>query len=152
MIRAMPSRSLIAILLAAWMPWCCCILRTLMADSRACGDHRHQDADAAGASDGSSVSHVDACGGHQHDEVSVPLSPQGDPQDQKPCTCDSHKQTTIGLDKTTIEFPATVVLFPLPNWDLSWAPRWSSMALRTENWNQLRPATSLLRQHCALIV
>lgn len=150
MARVIPFRSLIALILAAWTAFCCCNLHYLMTVCEACGEHGHCDADGDDDRDASAVPHTHASVAHHHDDDSLPAQP--DKHDQKHCNCDGNKLTSIGLDKSTIDFPASVLLFILPDWKSSSLPQWRSMALPSENRSPLRPAASLLYQHCALVV
>ncbi len=152
MARVIPFRFLIALFLAAWTPFCCCNLHSVMNVCEVCGEHGHRDADGDDDHDGGNAPHTHANVAHHHDEDSLPAQQDKHKNDQKRCNCDGNKLTSIGLDKSTIEFPASALLFLLPRWETSWYPRWPLMALPSENRSPLRPATSLLYQHCALIV
>ena len=150
-----PSRWLLTVLLAVWMPLCCCDLQSFTSVCVACQD----DGDAR-----SGVAHPEADGAvhqhsplsHHHDDDSVPPSmpppKHGNDHNKGPCTCDDHKQTTVGILKATIELPTPALAYILPDWE----PSWSMPGLSAAHWSvsraPLRPLTSLLRQHCALVV
>ena len=149
MLRTSSFRPLIALFLAAWMPFCCCSLNTLVGACQACDEHGDDDGVAA-CHHGAANSHTAGTG--HHDEDSSPGHQDQPKRDQGPCTCDQSKQTTIGVEKNTIELPTPVVAYVLPEWEAVWLPHNDSLALSSENQAVRKPATSLLRQHCALIV
>jgi hypothetical protein len=152
MFRSIPWRSLLALVLAAWTPFCCCNLHTLLSVCEPCGHRGHCCSDADNEHDGGGADHGFASGAHDHDGDTSPAPSDQSRHDKKPCRCESQKQTSIGLDKNTIEFAAPAMLYILPSWDLAWAPRWSLMPRSRANASPLIPDTSLLRQHCALVV
>lgn len=148
MVQMTLFRFLIALLLAAWMPICCCSLHSLITACEACeghgggeAEHRH-----GGVSD-----HRHASGRH-HNQDTTPAQPEKPGHDDGPCTCDKQKQTTFGVVKTTVELPTPVLAYVLPAWDPNTLLRWRTMTSCCENRAPHRPTTSLLRQHCALIV
>ena len=148
MARMTPYRHLIALLLAALMPFCCCSLHILMTACESCTGN------GSGApchGDGEGSDHNLEAGPH-HDEDGTPAQPKKPGHDNGPCTCDKQKQTTIGVEKTTIDLPTPVLAYVLPAWDANTLPHGHFMVSFCENRALQRPATSLLRQHCALIV
>ena len=150
MLRTSPFRCLIALFLAAWMPFCCCSLNSLLSVCRAC--EATEDGNAVGVCHGHGSSDRHTAGSQHHDEDSAPTQPDQPKRDDGPCTCDKSKQTTVGVEKNTSELPAPVVAYVLPEWESSWLPHGDPLARRCDNWALRKPATSLLRQHCALIV
>ena len=156
MIRNAPIRCLISLLLAAWLPFCCCDLQSLTSVCVACQDDDGvQNRIAYPNADWTLQNHSALSHCHEHDSAppSTPGSPKhGNDHDKGPCTCNDHKQTTVGVLKATIEFPTPVLAYILPDWE----PIQSIPGLSAVHWSDsgapLRPPTSLLRQHCALIV
>lgn len=146
MVRLTSFRSLVSLLLAAWMPFCCCSLHSLMTACEACGEHE-PDTACHGHGD-----HNLATGHHHDDEGTTPAQPDKPRQDDGPCTCDKQKQTTVGVEKTTIEIPNPVLVYELLDWDLSTFPALRSFASWCENQAVHKQTASLLRQHCALVV
>jgi hypothetical protein len=150
--RIGPFRTLVALLLAAWMPFCCCNLRSILSDCASC------EADSGGKGP---VGHRHDSGAlHQH---AAPMqSHQDGPQDQptkgghdhdkRACTCDHNKQTTIGIAKSTIDFPVPVLAYIQPYWEPTRSLQVLCAGPRSDALAHLKPPTSLLRQHCALIV
>lgn len=148
-------RTCLSLLLAVVVPFCCCNFHSLLTACEACvpagaGHHGH-----AAASNGHAHNdheHSDGSGGrsdsetrHHHGEPS-----DGDHQD---CTCGKHEAKMLSGEKPTVELP-TVVLVAILNWVamLSSAAEPSRPFTNGEVWASARPATSLLRLHCALIV
>lgn len=150
MLRTSSFRPLIALFLAAWMPFCCCSLHTLASVCQAC--EKHGDDDAGGGCHGHGTADQKAADTGHHAQASSPGHQDEPDRDQGPCTCDKSKQTTISVEKSTIDLPAPVLVFVLPEWEPSWLPHGDSLPLSSESWALRKPATSLLRQHCALIV
>jgi len=148
MVRMASFRSLIALLLAAWMPLCCCSLHSLITACETCAGHG---SGTACHDHGEDSDHI-LTTGHHHDEDGTPAQPEKPGHDEGPCTCDKQKQTTIGVDKTTIALPTPVLAYVLPAWDANTLPLWHSLASCGETLAPQKPTTSLLRQHCALIV
>jgi hypothetical protein len=148
-------RTYISLLLAVVVPFCCCNFHSLLTACEACvpacaghhgqtapaNGHEQHDHQHGGGSDGRS----DSGTRHHHDGPS-----DGDPQD---CTCGKHEAKMLSGEKPTIELP-TAVLVAI----LSWvavppsAAEPSRLFSNGEIWASARPATSLLRLHCALIV
>lgn len=149
MVRVTSFRSLISLLLAAWMPFCCCSLHSLVSSCEPCAG---QGPDIACHGHGEASDHDLAPGHHHDDEETTPAQPDKPGHDDGPCTCDKQKQTTVGVEKTTIEFPTPVLAYELPDWDLSTLPFLRPFAFWCENQAVHKPTASLLRQHCALIV
>lgn len=118
MARISAFRSLFALLLAAWMPFCCCTLRSLMSGCVAC--EGHGETSSAGHHDHGE--HHPATAEHEHDDGPAPPQPGTPTHDDGPCTCDKHKQITIGVEKTTIEFATPVLAYVLPEWEPTWSP------------------------------
>ena len=82
----------------------------------------------------------------------MPLPKHGNDHHKGPCTCNDHKQTTVGILKVTIELTTPMLAYILPDWVPSQSIPDPSAAHGSDSRAPLRPPTSLLRQHCALIV
>lgn len=147
MARTILFRPLITLLLAAWMPFCCCSLRSVVAAhiSRETADDRtteHYRSNRA----------AEGCGCGRDDNETAPCHSDKPAPKNGPCTCNKHKLATIGVEKNTIEFSTPILAYVVMEWDVSvLQPRHSSVA-QYENRALHKPQTSLLRQHCALTI
>lgn len=148
-------RTCLSLLLAVVVPFCCCNFQSLLTACEACvpacsghdghaaaanghAHNNHEDADESGERSDSETR-------HHHDTPS-----DGDHQD---CTCGKHEAKMLSGEKPTIELP-TAVLVAILNWVAipSSAAEPSRPFTNGEIWAAVRPPTSLLRLHCALIV
>lgn len=157
--RTSPFRFALTLLLAVAVPFCCCDLRSLLSGCSSCdastGGHTrtvaaHND---LAADDGLSThSH---CHGHspKGDEQGGSTPAEAPEKDQHDCSCGKNTGKMLTVAKTTLELPAPVVIAVL-DWTLcaDVLPPALLRGLDREMWVIERPQTSLLRQHCALIV
>jgi hypothetical protein len=151
--RVPSFRSLVSLLLAAWMPFCCCNLHALASACRACGPADHSGSSVANGHHGSGESTTGhRCGGH-HGDDSAPSEPANPGHhDNGPCTCGKDKLATIGAQPVGIDFPTPVLICVLPDWDSAWAPHGNTPGHGRASFAPRLPTTSLLHLHCALII
>jgi len=151
--RLPPIRSLVALLLAAWMPFCCCSLRFFASACTSCGPVEHSDSSVAAGHHGSRESTSGhGCGGHHEDDASPsePITPGH--HDDDPCTCGKDKLATIGATPVAIDFPTPVLIYVLPDWESIAALSGGAIGLDRASFAPRIPANTLLRLHCALII
>jgi len=156
--RGSSLRLLVTVLLAVAVPFCCCDFHSLLSGCASCeAPARQIDAEA--------VAHVhdDGAGHHHaaHHEHSADPVTDGDqgttpcgPGDEKhDCNCGKTDGMMLTVQKSTVELPAPVVVAVL-----AWAQPVDQVPLALIRGHERdqrvvqRPQTSLLRQHCALIV
>ena len=156
--RGSAFRLLVTLLLVVAVPFCCCNFRSLlttcsscqassvMEDVEASRGHLH-DADRDHA-----VPHHHATGHTQHGDGKSPV-PCGPGDEKHKCNCEKNDGKMLTVQKSTVELPMPVVVAIL-EWSMA-ADMLPPAAIRVEYRRNLaiaRPLTSLLRQHCALIV
>ncbi len=128
-----PSRTFLTLLLAAAVPLCCCSVEAL-ARAAACGGCAGEAVPAC---------HADPGSGHD-DPASGPNG----------CDCGTQKRSLVTCERPTIDTPdaapAAIMEWSGAAWTLG-VPRLSAY-VRREGEAPSRAPTSLLRQHCALIV
>lgn len=154
MFASTPFRALIAALVAVGIHLCCCSaawFTCAACDARDDGvavaldlheaddhggilDHDHHAATSKPRGDGS------PCGGHE-----------GDPHKGE-CTCSTQDPKTRPAELSKTDLPAPVLVAVLPIWDPVPPGAVGPHELILLDRPLVRPATSLLRLHCALIV
>jgi hypothetical protein len=156
--RGSPFRLLVTLLLVVAVPFCCCNFRSLLSACSSCQaapvaeeveaslGHSH-DADGDHA-----TPHQHATGHKQHEggQSSVPCGP-GD--EKHHCNCEKNDGKMLTVQKSTVELPMPVVVAIL-DWSMAVGmllPATDQVQFRGSS-AIVRPPTSLLRQHCALIV
>lgn len=160
MFSSTPLRALIAVLVTVGMQLCCC--STAWFGCAACTN-------GAGASlaTGAHGGHDDLVASHDHDPMtghdhgvskSVPHddgSPCGG-HDGKPdkgkCTCSTQDPKSRASEPSKVDLPTPVLVAVLPTWDPIPPSPVGFRSLSLLERPLVRPATSLLHQHCALIV
>jgi hypothetical protein len=142
-------RWLVTLLTAVCVPLCCCNISSLFDSCDACGGERgsgvtsHHDDDDDQAIE--STTHD-----HNHD-LAKPQAP-GHHQEDDSCRCGGDKKVGTVEGKTQPTFQPLVLAYILPG---TAAPQPLSGLLtgaRPVSRAPFRPAQTLLRQHCALIV
>ncbi|MBL8765169.1 MAG: hypothetical protein JNM07_12960 [Phycisphaerae bacterium] len=146
------------LLLVVAVPLCCCNFRSLLSTCSSCqaapvaeeveASHGHShDADRDHA-----APHQHASGHKQHEDgqSSVPCGP-GD--EKHHCNCEKNDGKMLTVQKSTVELPMPVVVAIL-DWSMAvdMLPPASNRVQYRGNPAIARPLTSLLRQHCALVV
>lgn len=153
MLRSQPSRMVLTLLLAVWTPFCCCSFHVL-ANACSAREAGRDSAPAHAESSGVDPSHGRACchASHGQDDSASSLPDRPTQQDNQPCMCGKDKMATFGSEPVDLEIPAIVLVCVLPDWEFpaflqshAFWPNHADFALH-------RPATSLLRMHCALTV
>jgi len=149
--HASPFRALVSVLLAAWMPFCCCSLRSLISACESCGGH--QPVVVAAAAHAQTLAPANQHPGcHQQGDEPAPDSQPRPGHDDEQCTCGKARLATTDLFKSSIDFPMASVLYVLPPWSTdAVTPRVVAHHSR-ENRADSRPDSTLLRLHCALII
>jgi len=135
-------------LLASWLPFCCCNLQQYLATHECCGGREGNYSDwPAGLRDG-------AAGTQQ--STAAELRGHGTapewPAEDGPCKCGQQKQATVGLEKVTLKLPVPTLVYAPQDWQPA---RWTRGIVRFSSRDDRVPVkwpTSLLSQHCALIV
>lgn len=151
MLRSTTFRSVIALVLAAWMPFCCCSLRGLLNACASCDSH--DSSDSVRVVHAHSPEHGPACHGEHHDDGSIPAdSDRPDDHDGAPCACGKHRVAAIGAEKISIELPAHALVCALPEWEVRSDPSCRAPAIDHADFALHKPVTTLLRLHCALTV
>lgn len=148
-----PLRVLVTLLLVVSMPLCCCTFRSWGRCCSAVGE-RQSPVHSETVGDGSEDEHAHCHGGHAHSDApsgTEPCGPGHGEGDKCACGKSLTKMGVIGKPVVEIPAPALVAILPWPN-----TPPTESMPSRPASTSAARPllppATSLLRQHCALIV
>ncbi len=148
-----PLRLIVTILLMASMPLCCCTFRSL---GKCCSTLGARDAlaEAHADLDGPEDEHAHCHGGHERTDAPPGTDPSGPGHDDgNKCACGKSltKMGVVGKPVVEIPAPALVALLPLPSMpSVDEVP--SQLARISAARPPLPPATSLLRQHCALTV
>ncbi|HMN39758.1 MAG TPA: hypothetical protein PKE29_02865 [Phycisphaerales bacterium] len=146
------------LLLVVAVPFCCCNFRSLLSTCSSCqaapvADEPEASHDRSHDSDHDlAAPHQHATGHKQHEDgqSSVPCGP-GD--EKHHCNCEKNDGKMLTVQKSTVELPMPVVVAIL-DWSMA-ADMLPPAAIRVQYRGSLaiaRPPTSLLRQHCALIV
>lgn len=156
--RGSPFRLLVTLLLVVAVPFCCCNFRSLLSTCSSCqampaaeevdASHGHShDADSDHA-----VPHQHARDQTQHGDGESP-APCGPGDNKHQCNCEKNDGKMLTVQKSTVELPMPVVVAIL-DWSMAvdMLPPFSTRVLYRGNLAVARPLTSLLRQHCALIV
>ena len=147
-----PLRALIAALVTVGMQLCCCSAGWL--DCAACQDagevavvalHDGHDPSAIGERD------HHASGSEQHGNGS-PCGGHDGNGENGTCTCSTQDPKPCPAELSKIDLPTPVLVAVLPIWDPIPPHALGSRELILLNQALVRPVTSLLRQHCALIV
>ena len=162
-----PFRFVLTIVLAMAIPFCCCKLNAFLV---ACSDCETS-TDSLLVTGASSFNHTHvniSC--HQSElnphQVVLKLTntnnehskpPNGTEHNNKHgdgnCACGNHDSKMLTAIKSSVEFSTPVLIAVLPWQELS--PLTLDLPTRVQfhhDWAQIRPPTSLLRLHCALIV
>jgi len=161
LVRGGPFRLFVALLLAVAVPFCCCNFHSWLSVCVPCeaGKHTaavepvtHSHADGS-AHDHESAHHADHATSSPGHDPAAPVSPccPGHDDDHE-CTC-GKQHTLMTVAKKTVELPAPVLvaILPLPV-DID-AEASSPFRARVRDLCGVpRPAATLLRLHCALIV
>lgn len=157
--RTSPFRFVLTLLLALAVPFCCCDLRSLLSGCASCDTSTGGDTRTVAVHDDSEAHDTPATHSHCHGH-----SPKGDEQDgstpaeapekdQHDCSCGKNTGKMLTVQKSTVELPVPVVIAVL-----AWAQPVDQVPLALIRGHERdqrvvqRPQTSLLRQHCALIV
>lgn len=157
--RDSPFRLLVTVLLAVAVPFCCCNFHSLLSSCVPCEAATHHDAAKPVADHHSDGAVHDHDSDHHsgpttaHNDGSEPgQSPCGPGHDDDDCTC-GKQNTLLTIAKQTVEFPSPVLvaILSFPTIAESWALCPFS-AMDRGLWTAVRPPTTLLRLHCALIV
>ncbi|MFA6043891.1 MAG: hypothetical protein WC718_02805 [Phycisphaerales bacterium] len=158
--RGSPFRLLVTLLLVVAVPFCCCNFRSLLSTCSSCQAAPAAEEEEVEASHGYSyhadsdhaAPHQHATGHKQHEEgqSSIPCGP-GD--EKHHCNCEKNDGKMLTVQNSTVELPMPVVVAIL-DWSIAvdMLPPAATRVLYRGNVAVARPLTSLLRQHCALIV
>jgi hypothetical protein len=151
------ARWILTALVSMGLQLCCCNIENLL--GAGCSDHPTGGSDQVLAASIAHHEHNDHshCNGNHHADSSAPdhhsSSPCGpwDQHDDGECACGAHDKAANLLQQSALDGPLTVVaILPIPTVLISSftvsAPQHGDMHA------VLPPPTSLLRQHCALIV
>lgn len=153
-----PFRLFVSLLLAVSLPFCCCNFRNLLGGSGSC----HASSQAShSASDGEShASHRchegrghEAGHGYSGDSEKGSSAPCSPGEEKHDCKCGKSGTQMVSVEKAAVDFPADVVIAIV-----AWAsvtdvvPTSAQVAPLRDLSAPIRPPTSLLRLHCALIV
>jgi hypothetical protein len=146
-----PIRVAVTILLVVAIPFCCCNFRSLLGGCRACG--------SAQPSQELPVAKVTQHHCHSSHENGDELQSDSEspapstPEEKHDCKCGKDDGKMLTVEKTTVEFPAPVMVAVL-NWSLvsDLLPDGHLRVSLHDFSASARPPTSLLRIHCALIV
>lgn len=145
-------RVVVTILVMASMPLCCCSFRSVGKCCSTGGGGPMARADDAG--DRCVDEHVHCHGGHSHCDAPAKTTPCApSPDDSQKCACGKSltKMGVIGKPVVEISALALVAILPWPT-----MPAAESMPSQFASISAARPleppATTLLRQHCALNV
>ena len=157
--RASPFRFVLTLLLASAVPFCCCDFRSLLSGCISCEPATPwntrsvvADSDSGAGPDGAADSH---CHGQapKGGERSRSTPGEAPEERQHDCSCDKNSGRMLTVEKSTLELP-------LPAIDALLA--WSGVSdprpldpFRGHGVEQrvlVRPQSTLLRMHCALIV
>jgi hypothetical protein len=156
--RGSPFRLLVTLLLVVAVPFCCCNFHSMLTTCSSCqaapvakeveASHgRSHDADHDHA-----VPHQHATGHTQGGSGESP-APCGPGDEKHKCNCEKNDGKMLTVQKSTVELPTPVIVAVL-DWSMA-VDLLPSAAIRVQYRGNLaiaRPPTSLLRQHCALIV
>ncbi len=156
--RSSPIRLLGTLLLVVAVPFCCCNFHSMLTTCSSCqaapvakeveASHgRSHDADHDHA-----VPHQHATGHTQGGSGESP-APCGPGDEKHKCNCEKNDGKMLTVQKSTVELPTPVIVAVL-DWSMA-VDLLPSAAIRVQYRGNLaiaRPPTSLLRQHCALIV
>jgi hypothetical protein len=155
--RSGPFRSILTLILALAVPFCCCDLRALLTGCISCESATSGGGRSVGVQPGDGHD----CGGHGHCHGDAPSgtdqdgsTPGKEPvQDSHDCSCGKTTGKMLTVEKSTIELPAPVLVAIL-DWSATSDPRLFDAYRGREVDLRVRErlATSLLRMHCALIV
>ncbi len=159
--RREPIRLLLTILLAIIVPFCCCDFHAWLDSCDSCDSPALSEPFTIKA-----ATHA-GCSGHPVGEPQThellhkaSISDEKQSQDSssqqdenQECTCAKHDAKMISGVKPTVEFSAPVILAILP-WVESATFEIAGLSFKSDPFAQVfvRPSTSLLRLHCALIV
>ncbi len=158
LVRSSQVRTLIALLLACAVPFCCCNLRMLIA-GLSCQAGALPQYKPGGARLLATADHMEAtlacCHGRSasnvtHSDSNSEDTPTDDPQD---CSCGNAGGKMLAVEKSNVEVPVQVIVAVI---DWSHRPQPRPHDLTGGRWRVPeavpRPLTSLVRMHCALIV
>lgn len=152
MLRSTTFRSLIALVLAAWMPFCCCTFTGVLNICTSCKPHEPSSENAV-AKDHHAVPTGHGCHHEHQDRGSSPGdSDRPSHHDDDPCTCGKDKLATIGGEPISIGFPAFLLVCVLPDWEATWGAPARGPTLDRADFALHKPPTTLLRLHCALTI
>lgn len=158
--RSSPIRFLLTILLVVAVPLCCCDLRSLLGGCASCEAAPDKDGAETVSHDHADVTTHEHGACHQHatghaaesadTHSRPPCNPENDKHD---CDCGKNNSKMLTVEKSTVELPAPVIVATL-DWThvAELVPTAVSRAHYRDASAIARPPTSLLRQHCALIV
>ncbi|HEX2837381.1 MAG TPA: hypothetical protein VHN77_04550 [Phycisphaerales bacterium] len=159
LLRSAQFRSFIAILLVVAIPLCCCNFRSLFAGNLACEGTSISEDGLVRAYMIPETDHGPSAHGCCHGKSltksgASDSEPTNNPSDQpRNCSCDKSGGKMLSVEKTGLELPAQVAVAAL-----EWA-QWPELRplVPVREREQLphavlRPLTSLVRMHCALVV
>jgi hypothetical protein len=135
------------------MPLCCCSFRSM---GKCCSPLSEGDrpAQAHAETDEPANEHAHCHGGHCHSDTPADThsdAPRDD--DGERCACGKSLTKTGLVEKPAIEIPAPTLVAILPFVaESGWLVKCPQCAMVLSAEPDVGPATSLLRQHCALIV
>lgn len=159
MVLATPARWVLTCLISVGLQLCCCNFKVLFGE---CCEGEHsathiQCTDADGDDDGALYIDGSAGDDHHHEAASASHDDHGQPtqpcdhHDNGGCSCGTHDKAPNLIGKTCLDI-APVVIAILPQT----AFRSPALIIGTPRYAALHavllPQTSLLEQHCALIV
>ncbi|MCC6678448.1 MAG: hypothetical protein IT436_15040 [Phycisphaerales bacterium] len=152
---ASPFRLTVTLLLVAALPICCCNFRLVYGAGDGC--HSGSTAAAVSVAETSAGADEPCCGSaadltvdqtlmgsDDGDPGKVPVSPDGR------CSCDKNKLAAGSIETPSI--PSLAFIAPVAEIPAIWDAREHPAALASVNAGILRPATALLRMHCALTI
>lgn len=149
MIQGSRFRWIITVLAAVCAPLCCCSLDSLFSSCEVCeSDHGachrscHDDGDDAGAVPPAS----------HHDHSTPEKSKPGHRHKDGGCTCGNERKISTAEGKTQVAFPPVALAYFQPAPTAQQLPCGLLIGSRPYAQAISRPAQTLLRQHCALIV
>jgi len=150
MLRSTTFRSVVALVLAAWMPFCCCTFTGVLNVCKACGPHEPVEP-VAQATPARSSTH--GCHHGHHDQETTPAdSDRPSHHEDGPCMCGKDTLATIGGEPISIDFPAFLLVCVLPDWEVAWDAPTLGATMDRADLALHKPPTTLLRLHCALTI
>ena len=154
LVRSRPFRTLLAVVLAVAVPFCCCKFNAAATACASCVAAPSGERDCTGnVRDDHGCRRADARTADSDGQgPQGPASPD-DGSDGHGCTCGNDEAKLVAREKPTIEVP-TAVLVAILDWAaVAWAaPEPSHTFVSGGLRAGARPLTSLLSMHCALMV